>query len=432
MTEAHIRDLLNQNGIFAGKNKLILGVSGGIDSMVLSAVFNKLGFEFIIAHVNYGLRGADSLKDEEFVRDWAGKINKPFESLNASTQVQNKSSGESIQMVARKIRFAWWNHLLNVHGYDYIVTGHQADDNIETFFINLLRGSGGRGLSGMEIINDNLLHPFLNFSRKEITHYAEKHKIPWRDDASNEEEKYLRNRIRLTILPAFRKIDSQFEDHLKDTFQRIKEEKKLLDFLIIKEKSGNISQSQNQITIPKFFLKNFPNPGYFLFELLRDKGFSYSVCQNIEKVLNSTESLHFQTEEWILENERGHLKISKKKPIEKKTKLDISQFEFYTIKDLPSRESMSQSEAYIDMETIPYPLELRTWRTGDYFFPTGMDGKKKISDFYTDLKYTKEQKKQQLLITHQDEIVWIVNQRVDRRFAATPHSKNILRLRYSG
>jgi len=422
----HILGAAQKAGIDLTKNRFILACSGGVDSMVLVYLFKMLNVDCVIAHVNYGLRGVDADNAEKLVEKTAIFFNWKFEVLHAQKEMQ-QHKGESTQMAARRIRYDWFETLKLKHNANYLVLGHQIEDQVETFFIQLLRSSASEGLSGMRVLQNDNFRPLLGLSKLELIAFAHQNNVLWEEDGSNMGDEYLRNKIRHHILPAFNKIYSNSTEAIVNTIHHLQSEKSLLKSFVTDFQQQNFFPFENGWKIEKSGLTRNTDAAQLLFELLQSFGFNYQQCEQIATSLHGKHGASFYTSTWSIYVDRTLLILLPKKnnPSEYNiSQLDLLSFEI--VEKLPY--TFEKEVAYIDGDKLSKNLVLRTWNVGDYFYPTGMNGRKKLSDYYTDLKLSKEEKGKQLLLLSDNEVVWVLNKRLDERFAAQKETKNIVRI----
>ena len=423
---AHILNVAKKCDVDLNSKRFILTCSGGVDSMVMAYLFKLLNVNCILAHVNYGLRGIDADNAEKLVQKTALQFNWPFEVLNAKNEMQ-AHKGESTQMAARRIRYDWFDKIRNKHAAEYLVLAHHKEDQIETFFIQLLRAASGEGLSGMQVLRDFYFRPLLEISKLELIAFAHKNKIIWEEDGSNEKDDYLRNKIRHHILPAIKEINPNSIEAIFKSLIHLQSENDLLNEFTAKFKQLSFSVFKNGWKIDKFLLLETSNVTQLLYELLKNYGFNFEQCEEIAFASQEKHGANFYSSLWSLYIDRTYIYLL---PIENKKNevltytLDLLKFE--TLKEMPS--NYEKEAAIIDKDKIGANLSIRTWKKGDYFYPLGMKGSKKISDFFTDLKLSKEEKASQLLLLSNNEVVWVVNKRIDQRFAAVKETRNIVRI----
>jgi tRNA(Ile)-lysidine synthase len=407
----------------------LLALSGGVDSVMLAHMAVYSGFKGCLAHVNFGLRAQESDLDEQFVRRLAENLKLPIEILNLKNEFK-KLPGESTQMAARRIRYDWFEQLCAEKGLDYILVGHHSNDQVETFFINLLRGSGSRGLSGMSLKSGNLIRPLLWSSREEIIAGAKAEGVSWREDSSNNKDVYLRNKIRHTLIPAIESIDPLFVQKLPETFLRLKQERSLLDFFLEKERNQLNFPSADGFTIAKTKLETYPNPAFLLYELSRQYGFSYVNCSQACQNLTNSAQKWFFSKGFTLSVERAVIRVYQ--GVTGKSEVISPDFSSIIIEYLAETPDLSEkfnkNEAWVDASKLTHELTIRTWKKADYFYPSGMKGRKLLSDLFTDIKLTQKEKNSQLLLMSGEEVVWVVNRRIDRRFAASHDTISFIRI----
>jgi tRNA(Ile)-lysidine synthase len=423
---AHILNVAKKCDVDLKNKRFILACSGGVDSLVMSYLFKLLNVDCILAHVNFGLRGIDADNAEKLVQKTALQFNWPFEVLHAKNEMQ-AHKGESTQMAARRIRYNWFDEIKNKHKAEYLVLAHHKEDQIETFFIQLLRAASGESLSGMKPLNDFYFRPLLEITKEDLIAFAHQNKIIWEEDGSNEKDDYLRNKIRHHILPAINEINPNAMDAIFKSLSHLQSEKKLLNEFTAKFKQRSFSVFKNGWKIDKSLLLDASNVTQLLFELLKSYGFNFEQCEEIAFASQEKHGANFYSSLWSLYIDRNYIYLL---PIENNKNeiltytLDFLKFE--TLKELPS--VFEKESAIIDKDKIGENLSIRRWKKGDYFYPLGMMGSKKISDFYTDLKLSKEEKEKQLLLLSDNEVVWVINRRVDQRFAAKKETRNLVRI----
>jgi len=425
---------LEEHRLIREKGKILLAVSGGVDSIVLVHLFKQSNIEFDIAHCNFCLRGKDAKNDQEFVETLAKKLNVTCHVKLFQTDSYAKKNGVSIQMAARELRYSWFNQLVDLHNYSCIAVGTHLNDSIETFLLNAAKGTGISGLKGIQSINGNVIRPLLFASKREIETYALKNKIEFRTDKSNDSLKYLRNKIRHQIVPVLEKINPSFEATFKQNFENLSfVETVYLDHITtLKKELVKCSEESTNIDFDQ--LKKLNHSEHYLYELVKSYGFTFKVCQDI--VRSSTSGKQFFSKEYQLIVDRTQLILQKIKRKSANVGV-ISQssghieiplslsFEAITV---PSKLEVSSEIALIDLEKLVFPLEIRPWRPGDFFYPFGMKQKKKLSDFFIDNKLSLFEKDETFVLTSREEIVWIIGHRLDNRFKIEPTTNKVLRI----
>lgn len=427
--------LLHNFPFLKGK-KLLLAISGGIDSVVLTHLCKKANLDFSLAHCNFRLRGNESDADEFFVKDLSKKLNVPLFVEVFDTKKFAEENKLSIQVAARELRYDWFQKLSETLGFDYILTAHHANDNLETFLINTLRGTGLEGLTGIPEQNGNILRPLLPFSRKEIEAFAKTEKITWREDSSNATDKYLRNKIRHQIVPILEKENPQLletfaktQNHLQDASDLLKDYSKILFDEIVDRKGEEL-----HFNIQKIQAK--PNPKVVLYQLL--KAYGFSEWENVTDLLSTQpgKMLFSATHRLVKDREVLILtdKISQKnddRTIEITKKNTEVSFPFGKIKieEFDSFQKSGKNEIYVEKNAIKFPLKLRKWKKGDYFYPFGMTGRKKVSDFLKDEKFSVPEKEKVWLLFSENKIVWIIGQRADDRFKVKENTSGVFKIK---
>ena len=399
--------------------RLILALSGGIDSMVLADLLLKAKVDFVLAHCNFHLRGEESDGDEQFVRDYAERNGLKIYVKQFDTVDYAKTHGVSIEMSARELRYDWFEELRQQLNCDYIAVAHHADDQLETFFINLLRGAGIRGLKGMQPVNGNIIRPLLDVSREEIHQYAIENGIKWREDHTNAETQFLRNKIRHELLPVIDSISKEGRAAILKSINHLASENELYRELV-KMKLSEMVKKEGETQ--RFLTSN----SQLLFEWLRDYGFNADQVHFIYEALNGQPGTAFFSPTHRVTVERDGLEL---KPICQQTELPVA----LAYEQLPKDEHFcldpSPKVAQLDYDELTFPLQLRKWQAGDRFHPLGMKGSRLLSDFLKDLKLSTGQKENTfVLVTPEDEIVWVVGCRINDRFKVTNGTKTILKV----
>ena len=390
--------------------KLILALSGGIDSMVLADLLLKAKADFVLAHCNFHLRGEESDSDEQFVREYAERNGLTIYVKQFETEVYAKEHGLSIEMAARDLRYAWFEELRQELNYDFIAVAHHADDQLETFFINLLRGAGIRGLKGMQPVNGKIIRPLLDFSRDEIHQYAIENEIKWREDHTNAETQFLRNKIRHELLPVIDGISKEGRAAILKSIGHLASENELYRELVKEKLAHGLSGKDSSEQL--------------LFEWLRDYGFNTDQVHSIFEAMNGQPGKSFFSPTHRVTIERDGLELM---PICQKSDTSIEISYQQIAKDDNFTLDHSSEVAQLDYDKLTFPLQIRKWKVGDRFHPLGLKGSKLLSDFFVDQKMTTRQKEEcNVLTTANDEIVWIVGRRIDDRFKVMDKTKTVL------
>ncbi len=431
----------NTHNLFTKNDRTILAVSGGRDSIFMIEMFLKSKIldtkNIALAHVNFSLRGSESDEDEMFVKQYANSKSLKLFTTKFDTNKYAANKKLSIQIAARELRYNWFKTLLKEYNYNKIAIAHNANDQVETFFINLIRGSGLKGISGINIKNNEIIRPVIFAKREEITKYLNKHKIKWRDDSSNNSTKYLRNKIRHNIIPLFEEISLDFTDKMTENIKIFEKSNKLLNYFINKEINSIIEQNDDIINLKINTLIRIPNYEIILFEIIKKYNFSSAQLNDILNVINSESGKYIKSSTHKLVKHRNLLQIAKlsenndvvliKNIDEFKTKANI---EYEVSTNIPKSFLNKNNIAYLDFDKIKFPLTIRHWQNADKFKPLGMSNFQKISSFFKNNKLSIIEKNKVLLLCNNNgDIVWIINHRIDNRYKISDKSNKILILK---
>lgn len=425
---------LNTNFPFLKGKRLFLAVSGGMDSIVLLQLFHQLNYEIAVLHCNFSLRNLESDGDEEFVKYYCESKKIPLFVQKFDTKQFAEDAKLSIQVAARKLRYDWFYEQLADENFDYILTAHHLDDSLETFLINLTRGTGLEGLTGIPAQNDKIIRPFLPFSRVEIEKYIQENNLQWREDSSNASDKYFRNKVRHAIVPVLKELNpnllSSFQntvENLQQTQSLVEDASKLVFQIVVQEEA-------NQLKINLIELMKLPNYAAYLYQWLKDFGFTawediYDLvsAQSGKQVFSEThillkdrdflilyaKEIHSDKEEYFIPKELQEVKVP----------LKIS---FCNINDISNTNSNC---IFVDEELLQFPLTIRKWQKGDYFYPLGMLGKKKLSKYFKDEKMSLIDKSNRWLLCSDNQIVWVIGKRQDERFKITENTNHKLQIK---
>ena len=421
---------------FLKEGRLVIAISGGIDSVVLAHLCQMLDFNFALAHCNFNLRAEESNADEDFVMALGEVLNVEVFVQNFDTETYADSNKLSIQMAARELRYNWFEELATQLNFDFILTAHHADDNLETFLINFTRGTGLNGLTGIPEMNDNIVRPLLQFSRVEIEAFAIEHQIKWREDSSNSSRKYLRNKLRHEVVPVLKEINPQLLDSFKNTLNYLNDTADIVDeSLNAVAKRAIVDISENGITYKVSEFQKVNNPKAYLFEMFKDFGFTEwkDVVNLLEaetgKYVKSSSHRLIKHREFLVLTELDRLYLNQESYfIEQGRQTIETSFGTLHFENVDTHSNNSKEMIFIDSETIKYPLELRLWETGDMFHPIGMKGKKKVSKYLKDEKLSPVDKENTWVLVSDNEIVWIVGRRADHRYRITDKTQQILKI----
>jgi tRNA(Ile)-lysidine synthase len=431
---------ISVNGLAATDTKIILAVSGGIDSMVMAHLFISAGADIAIAHCNFNLRGQESDGDEEFVKSFAETNRVPFFRIGFDTSGFASEKGISIQMAARELRYRWFEELRSEKGYDVIALAHNLNDNVETFLINLSRGTGIAGLTGMKPVHGKLIRPLLFATRKAISDYAGNNGVVHREDRTNSDTKYTRNKIRHSLLPGFREINPSFDSTVSETAERLNEINEMVSELLKPLKEKIISRKDGLVHFRIKEIEGLSWKKALLFELFRPFGISSGQVAELVKLFEGRSGSQLITAGWRLIRSRSEI-IAVPRFDESENYFELSGPDSFSRTgrlqaELIQTESgfripTDENTASIDYDKLNWPLVLRKNMPGDSFHPLGMKSRKKLSDYFIDKKYPVPVKEKKLVLESAGDIVWIIGDRLDDRFKITPETKNILFLRVS-
>ena len=428
---------IEQNFPYVIKDKILVAVSGGLDSMVLTNLCLKLGFKISIAHCNFCLRDSESDLDEKFVRDFAESNSVPFFSKSFQTKLHSKRYGLSIQMAARELRYEWFSYLQSKHDFDWVFTAHHTDDNIETFIINLSRGCNIHALSGIPEKNDGIIRPLLIFNRGDLLNYAIDSKLKWREDSSNSSLDYQRNRVRHSIIPVLKEVFPNFNKNFNKTKKYISSSLDLINNHITNiEKDIIIFSSKYEKHFDVSKIKSLVSAKSYLYPLFFKYGFTdWNEIYNLLEAQSGKE-IHSKTHR-IIKDRKFLILVSNQillpkeqiiSSLEKPIYIDHMNCHLKINKSSRISNNSDDNVIYIDDTQLEYPLILRPWKNGDYFFPKGFNKRKKLSKFFKDEKLSVVEKSKLMLLCTKDKIVWILGIRQDSRFIATSKSKSISKI----
>lgn len=439
----HLKDQFLQfsvkKNLFSATDKIIVAVSGGIDSCVLLFLLHELNFNCVVVHCNFSLRNEESDNDENFVKELSKEYHFEFETKKFKTTFFAEENGISIQMAARELRYSFFEETRKKHDCKFIATAHHADDNIETLFINLIRGTGLKGLSGIPVKTEKIVRPLLFATRNEIYAFAKKNEIKWREDSSNQSVKYMRNKIRHDLLPMIEEIKPGFSKQILRNIEHFGETNNLLKE-ILNEKIKEITfNSDNKLFIDISELLKSESGKTFLYEIIAPYGFNPKQINKIWSTINGESGKVFYSKNYCLNKDRDKIIISQIHTNNTKRKYYIDEIQEWisepielSINHLSWESSMtiskSNSIAMLDAEKIEFPLIIRRWEHGDYFKPIGMQGFKKLSDFFIDNKLSKVDKDNIWIVESANKIVWVIGHRIDDRFKISESTKAAIQL----
>jgi len=412
---------IQKHNLFTTEERILLAISGGLDSMVMLSLFIEGGFKIGVAHANFRLRGEESEGDEAFVKSFCEARGIPFFTTAFDTNNYAAEKKISIQMAARELRYVWFRQLIKLHGFSKIATAHHADDQAETIFLNMVKGEGLNGLTGMPLSKRNVIRPLMFATKDDLKHYARNHHLKWREDSSNKEDNYHRNFIRHQIFPRIHKINPGINDSLLRTSVKAKGEMVILKYGLDALKLRFFTADDERVLINKKIFHEFTEPAV-CWRLLEEFGFSLDQAENIVGAVNNQPGKFFLSQTHRLVVDRDALIVQ---PLNAETKNEIVEIIGEGKFKLGNQElecqittgpfSTNSSEAWLDYNKLRFPLTWRKWKTGDRFIPLGMTGFKKVSDFLIDEKVSLADKDEATVIESAGEIVWVVGMRMDDR-----------------
>lgn len=416
-------------------NKLLLAHSGGVDSSVLCAILKDLNCNFSIAHCNFKLRGAESDIQAYHIKAWCASHGISCYYQDFATKAHMKYSGKNVQLATRELRYKWFKILMEIHGFQYLLTAHHLNDQLETFLINSFRGTGITGLKGMPN-NHDILRPLLSFSKSQIIKYAQKNQIEWLEDSSNNDLSYKRNFIRHQVVKTILDNEPKTIYNFKKTINYLAQ---TYDFVTQTTDDIRKTVSRKEDSLEYFnisIMRKLKHQEFLFFCWFNPLGFDVKevlklVATTSGKNLFSKSHRLTRTRKYLILSEKGILRVD-----EEKIKLDIEsiakihqpfEMQWESINQLPTKP-FPVNKAYLDLEKIGHDLYLGKNKPGQYFYPTSMKGKKSLSKYFRDLKLNEFQKVNQWILYRGNQVIWVVGKRVDRRFAATDSTNNILML----
>jgi len=425
--------------LFGRHEKLLIGVSGGVDSVTLLHLINRHGNECAIAHCNFNLRGKESDEDEQFVKNMAEENGIKCYVNSFATSDYALENGISIEMAARKLRYDWFEEIRQKGHFDLIVVGHHLDDLLETFILNLSRGTGIRGLSGIKPKTGHIVRPLLFANRNEIDAYSDENELSFRFDSSNDDVHIKRNKVRHQILPLLEELNPSFRNNLQRTIQNLNQTEAVFQTKIDEIRGQIVKEEGIWTTFDKRKLASLSPLSIYLFELLRPFQFNAVTVENIIDSLYSTPGNQFFSASHRLIIDREKLIITPiEAPCQELYYIEKDQEKVFdpieltlTIESyLPGYKIPdSNTIAVFDLEKVNFPLVIRKWQQGEYFCPLGMKGLKKLSDFFIDEKFSIPEKENTWVIASDNKIIWIVGKRIDDRFKVTKTTRLILKLK---
>jgi tRNA(Ile)-lysidine synthase len=429
----HFKKIFSKHQLPIG-NRYLLAVSGGIDSVVLCELSRQSEFNFAIAHCNFQLREEESERDENFVRGLESKYGVQVFVKKFDTQQYAEEKSLSIQEAARELRYAWFAQLQSEHGFAYTLLAHHADDNIETLLMNFFRGTGLQGLTGIPESNPNILRPMLDIRRQDIIEFARENNLQWVEDSSNSSSKYTRNFFRNELIPAIQKVYPNADENLLRNIERMKKINGLYQESVeqLKRKILEVHSTETRIPVKKLLAYRHTS---LIFEIIKDFGFNEKQVDEVLKLADAGSGKFIENDRYQL-IKQGNWFIMAGKSIPRETiaiDRDVDAVELagkrMLLQFIPGEKfQLRKSEliAQLDAKKIEFPLLVRKWKQGDYFYPLGMLKKKKLSRFFIDQKLPKNQKENVWVLESNKKIIWVAGMRIDERFKITSATKQVL------
>jgi tRNA(Ile)-lysidine synthase len=416
-------------------DKILLAVSGGLDSMVMLHLFSQLKQSFGVAHCNFQLRGAESERDEAFVKTMCGKLNIPFHSKRFETNNYAIEKGLSIQMAARELRYEWFEELRQAEDFEYVATAHHLNDSIETILLNLTKGAGLEGLMGIRAQNKKVIRPMLFATREEIEKYAAENGIAWREDQSNASDDYQRNFIRHQIVPRLKELNQSLEKTMMESITKMQGAANLINATVAEWKKKFVRHEGDRLLLDKKGISEASDSTIMLWEVLKPFGFNYGQCESIVNVLEGQSGKRFSSKTHELVIDRLEVIVSEQSVVMGEVLIERGESFIPLGKWQLKIESKKKTElvadrsiALLDEAKLAYPLVWRKWRAGDSFQPLGMKGKKKVSDFLIDEKVSVIDKESVTVLESAGEIVWVVGMRVDERVKVREGTERVVQV----
>jgi tRNA(Ile)-lysidine synthase len=428
-------EFIQQNQLFDNSSRVLAAVSGGMDSVLMARLLSAAGYQFGIAHCNFQLRGAEAISDQTFCSQLAGELNVKFHTINFDTTSYAGSHKISIQMAARNLRYEWFEQLREQHGYNVIALAHHQNDTIETILLNLTRGTGINGLHGILPKNGKLVRPMLFMHRQEIETIITQNQVAYAEDGSNASAKYARNKIRLEVIPRLKELNPGLEDTFERNLEYFREMEVLLEQEVNRHSAGFI-EKDGALHLPVSVVKSLYPQRLLLYHLLKPYGFHGPQVQDLINVLDKHAGRVFESANYTMLLDRGVIILKKKNTVASPQSVEVNkltpgvsygEYRFTQLHDdSPLIVRNNPMAASVDAALLVYPLTLRAWQQGDYFYPLGMQSRQKVSDFFVHQKVPLHQKNNiPILVNGNQEIIWIGGYRLDDRYKVSNNTKKV-------
>lgn len=441
MLERNFLGFINDNHLFEQTDRILLAVSGGLDSTVMAALFYQIGQPFAIAHVNFGLRGTASDADALFVQNKAEQYGVPFHQIRFNTASVARERGISIQMAARDLRYDWFRQLLQKHSYAYVATAHHQNDVLETILLNVTRGTGIAGLHGIAVRQNQIVRPLLFATRDQLAAYAKAKKLPYREDSSNADDKYARNRIRHHVVPILTELNPGLWQTLPHTLARLRAAEILMRTELDRSWQEVAEFKGERILLRSDRLLAQSELTFRLKEWLKPFGFTTDQVEQMIRSLNQPIGQIFLSATHRITHERSGLLVESL-PMMPDYKIVLSEWSDVPV-DVASQFTVSvqlfdKPEAFrpptdpnvacFDADKLTFPITIRPWQQGDRFRPLGLNGRKLVSDLLNDLKLSRSEREQTAVLLSDDSIVWVIGRRIDHTYRITSMTQRIIQI----
>lgn len=417
-----VSQFIEEKHLFGFGDKVLVALSGGADSVALLRVLLRLGYACEAAHCNFHLRGEESVRDERFVRALAERLGVPLHVIHFDTNAYAASHNVSVEMAARELRYDWFAKLRQECGAKVVAVAHHRDDSVETFLLNLVRGTGINGLQGIRPVNGDVVRPLLCVSRVEILDYLSSLEQDYVTDSTNLQDEFVRNKLRLNVIPMLETINPSVSDTIAETARRLSDVAQVYQEAIQAAKQ-RVMPDGKTIDIPA--LCREPGAQNLLFELLYPLGFNAAQVNDVFRALHGESGRMFYSREWVLLIDRNRLIRRPSGEVEPQPELCLERMEVNPPFSVPH----NNKEAYVDAEKVQGELTLRKWQSGDKFIPFGMKGFKSVRNYLRDKKFSRFEKERQWVVCDGDRIVWLVNERLDNRFRVTSETRFVINLK---
>ncbi len=415
-----VKEFIEKEDLFSKQDKILVALSGGADSVALTRILITLGYHCEAAHCNFELRGEESDRDEDFVRNFCRSLNIKCHSIHFETRRYAAQQSISIEMAARELRYNWFSKICEESDCQVVAVAHHKDDSVETMLLNLIRGTGINGLLGIRPKNGNVVRPLLCASRQEVVAYLHRMNQTYVTDSTNLEDEYTRNKIRLNLLPLMEEINPSVKDGLVKTASYLNDISKVYQQAIKESIDRIFITPEKEISIEK--LMNEPAPQALLFEVLSPLGFNSTQVEEVYGSLNGQPGKRFISSQWQVVKDRELLLIEKVKTANDKPQIIFEEVLFTKEFVIPK----DKNTACFDANKFKGVISIRKWEKGDYFIPFGMKGKKLVSDFMTDSKFSLLKKEQQWVLSCNDQIAWLIGERTDNRFRIDDSTQKVI------